>query len=543
MFTSTALAKQFATRHVSNRHGVTVLFNMPYAAQFMEQGLTSAFTNANVFTIDGAAISRIFETSLEIVLSETLSFFLKSPSSELTHYIKENGLVTLNIPKSKVSSLPPLSKSDESNTFKATPYTRRNLDLRPKKHARVLTENEVLTSSVAPKQLDVVKTLKKSLQDSQERSNDLTIVRRTFSCYHENFYQRSNTNTGTERDLAHIELVHTKHDVDYKPGHILRVKPRNDSKRVETFLKQMKWNGDDLVVFGENDRVLTVREHATSILELFACPKSSFLKTSCRSGLVLSSTTSTQVSCRQHRYGQRSRSYERERERERENVKDFDYADLIHSQLVPEIAERSYSIASCRDVVGSRQVDLIVVRETWDTIEGEHRAGLCSSFLCDVPRERSRASIDTSTSLDLTDSSKDIIMIGFGTGIAPLRAFCQWYYHLRRQGKRTGEIILYFGARTSSNENMYGFELSSMLRGMSTKTGGPIRMLRQAFSRDDPKKKVYVQHLMNEDRDTIREFLVERKAGLVLCGPTRPVDSACDVVSDVTRCEYGGSGK
>ena len=40
----------------------------------------------------------------------------------------------------------------------------------------------------------------------------------------------------------------------------------------------MKWNGDDLVVFGENDRVLTVIEHATSILELFACPKSSFLK-------------------------------------------------------------------------------------------------------------------------------------------------------------------------------------------------------------------------------------------------------------------------
>ena len=108
VFTSTALAKQFATRHVSNQHGVTVLFNMPYAAQFMEQGLTSAFTNANVFTIDGAAISRIFETSLDIVLAETLSLILgeKSPSSELKHYIKENGLVTLNIPKSKVSSLP-----------------------------------------------------------------------------------------------------------------------------------------------------------------------------------------------------------------------------------------------------------------------------------------------------------------------------------------------------------------------------------------------------------------------------------------------------
>ena len=336
------------------------------------------------------------------------------------------------------------------------------------------------------------------------------------------------------RDLAHIELVHTsKHDVEYKPGHILRVKPRNDSNRVETFLKQMKWNGDDLVVFGENDRVLTVREHASSILELFACPKSSFLKR-------LADLVTSSARQRQLKFLADNTDMVKDQGLTYASIliaanHSFDYADLIHSQLVPEIAERSYSIASCRDVVGSRQVDLIVVRETWDTIEGEHRAGLCSSFLCDVPRDTIvEASIDTSTSLDLTDSSKDIIMIGFGTGIAPLRAFCQWYYHLRRQGKRTGEIILYFGARTSSNENMYGFELSSMLRGMSTKTGGPIRMLRQAFSRDDPKKKVYVQHLMNEDRDTIREFLVERKAVLMLCGPTRPVDSACDVVSDVT---------
>ena len=287
------------------------------------------------------------------------------------------------------------------------------------------------------------------------------------------------------------------------------------------------------MVFGENDRVLTVREHATSILELFACPKSSFLKR--LADLVSSSARQRQLKFLADNTIWSKIKVLRMPRSSSQRMKDFDYADLIHSQLVPEIAERSYSIASCRDVVGSRQVDLIVVRETWDTIEGEHRAGLCSSFLCDVPRDTIvEASIDTSTSLDLTDSSKDIIMIGFGTGIAPLRAFCQWYYHLRRQGKRTGEIILYFGARTSSNENMYGFELSSMLRGMSTKTGGPIRMLRQAFSRDDPKKKVYVQHLMNEDRDTIREFLVERKAVLMLCGPTRPVDSACDVVSDVT---------
>jgi sulfite reductase (NADPH) flavoprotein alpha-component len=332
--------------------------------------------------------------------------------------------------------------------------------------------------------------------------------------------------------------------VNYKPGHILRVKPRNSSINIESFLKSMNWNGDDLVVFGENNRVLTIREHASSMLELFACPKSSFLKR--LADLVTSSA-------RQRQLVFLANNTDMVRDQgltyasvliasKLNNI--MDYGELVDSGLVPEIAERSYSIASCKDVVGSRQVDLIVVRETWNTIEDEHRAGLCSSFLCDVPRDTIvEASIDTSTSLDLTDPSKDIVMIGFGTGIAPLRAFCQWYYHLRRNGKHTGEIILYFGARTSSNENMYGFELSSMLRGMmmnttttNTQSGssGPIRMLRQAFSRDDPKKKVYVQHLMKEDRDVIREFLVARKGVLMLCGPTRPVDSACDVVGQVT---------
>ena len=66
---------------------------------------------------------------------------------------------------------------------------------------------------------------------------------------------------------------------------------------------------------------------------------------------------------------------------------------------------------------------------------------------------------------------------------------------------------------------MYGFELEAMLQGMSTKKGGPIRMLRQAFSRDDPRKKVYVQHLMQEDKNVIREFLIQKHGVLMLCGP------------------------
>ena len=235
VFTSTALAKQFATRHVSNRHGVTVLFNMPYAAQFMEQGLTSAFTNANVFTIDGGAISRIFETSLDTVLSETLSLILgeksSSPSSELTLYIKENGLVTLNIPKSKISSLPLLSKSDESNTFRATPYVLLFSLVFLTSHSHSNTQTQVHTSQPRPtsqetcsyldeeRALDVFgrtqetrscreKHIEKSLQDSQERSNDLTIVRRNFPCYHTILINAQTLTQVRKRSRTHRTRTH-----------------------------------------------------------------------------------------------------------------------------------------------------------------------------------------------------------------------------------------------------------------------------------------------------------------------------------------------
>ena len=151
IFTTTTLAKQFAAANISNRRGTTILFNLPYAAQYMEQGLTSAFTNCNVFSIDAAAISRIFDTTLDHVLTLAVSLILGTSSSkveEVTRYIQENGLVSLNIPYEKVKSLPPLSKSDDSNLFKSTPYTRSNLDLPPKKIARVVSEQELLTSTI-----------------------------------------------------------------------------------------------------------------------------------------------------------------------------------------------------------------------------------------------------------------------------------------------------------------------------------------------------------------------------------------------------------
>lgn len=41
---------------------------------------------------------------------------------------------------------------------------------------------------------------------------------------------------------------------------------------------------------------------------------------------------------------------------------------------------------------------------------------------------------------------------------------------------------------------------------------------RQAFSRDDPKRRLYVQHIIPEDSGDVIDILIEHKGSLYICG-------------------------
>lgn len=505
----------------SDRDDTIVLINAPYGGWCLENGLYS-LPSRRVFTIDADAIGRITGNTTSDVLQEALKLLLKtstSPRSDLSLYVEEHGLHEVSTPlKEKLHHLPSVMQSAETpfspkmvTTVNATDEDSDEADC-----VEVLP-SEALTASLDPHRLS--HTLRSGLW--QIRKN-VPLTSKDYG-----------------RDLAHIELVRQDKDKkSYLPGQVLKVRPRNPEVAVSNFLSKMQWSGDVLLRIRSSSssstwKLMTVREHASAHIELFACPTSQFCiklqkfvpeGSHARRQLQFLADNSDMIREQGLTYAAVLTAYKRHLR--------LNYATLVSSRLVPETAERSYSIASCADVVGSDQVDLIVVRETWNTCEGTLRSGLCSSFLCDVPAgSLVTAQVDQSTSLSVDDPTRDIVMIGFGTGIAPLRAFCQWYYAKRLRGEKTGEIILYFGARTSSDENMYGFEM--FLLQQLAGGAGPIKRLRQAFSRDDPKKKVYVQHLMKEDREMISDFLGSRKGLLMLCGPVRPVDGACDVVSDL----------
>lgn len=109
-----------------------------------------------------------------------------------------------------------------------------------------------------------------------------------------------------------------------------------------------------------------------------------------------------------------------------------------------------------------------------------------------------------------------LIMAGLGTGAAPFRAFLQYLSWRREQGEEIGPVYYYFGSRHQSQEYLYGEEIEAwILDNVITHAG-------LAFSRDGPKK-VYIQHKMLEDSETLAKMLHDEKGVFYLCGPTWPV--------------------
>ena len=203
--------------------------------------------------------------------------------------------------------------------------------------------------------------------------------------------------------------------------------------------------------------------------------------------------------------------------------------ELVKGSLIPSVAARSYSIASCTDIVGN-QIDLVVVVETWQNKLGAERAGLCSSYLSGT-REIGgmvTGNVVSSTALKIDDYTKPCVMIGLGTGIAPFRAFIQKYFFEREQrGVRVGEIVVYFGARTSADEYLYGHELEQY------KLWGIVSDLRLAFSRDPHVKKTYVQDLIKQDGDILQRLIRDNKGYLMMCGPDWPVPTIHKSLGDM----------
>jgi sulfite reductase (NADPH) flavoprotein alpha-component len=164
-------------------------------------------------------------------------------------------------------------------------------------------------------------------------------------------------------------------------------------------------------------------------------------------------------------------------------------------KILSPIAPRLYSIASA-PAVQENEVHIIVARNRF-LAQDEQKFGLCSDFLGDQPNEITISFyVHKNRAFRLPAPEKDIIMIGPGTGIAPMRSFL-----IERDATgATGRNWLFFGEQHFITDFLYQTELQNYVE------TGVLNKLDLAFSRDQ-QEKIYVQHRMLEKATELYQWI------------------------------------
>jgi sulfite reductase alpha subunit-like flavoprotein len=167
--------------------------------------------------------------------------------------------------------------------------------------------------------------------------------------------------------------------------------------------------------------------------------------------------------------------------------------------LLPPLKPRLYSISSS-PLHQASTLSITVGVVSGKTPTGRIHNGVCSTFLSRKPvGEKVWVMIrDTKSSFRPPAPELPMIMIGPGTGVAPMMGFLQERRSQRMAGQKVGEIVLFFGCR-SENSFIYEEELNSYV------ADGTLAHLHVAFSRTGHKE--YVQHLMAKHASRLWQML------------------------------------
>ncbi|WP_371345554.1 cytochrome P450 [Ancylobacter sp. IITR112] len=191
----------------------------------------------------------------------------------------------------------------------------------------------------------------------------------------------------------------------------------------------------------------------------------------------------------------------------------LDLATLL--SLRPALKPRYYSISSS-PLLSPDSCSLTVGAHRFAGVDGQMQEGLCSAYLggCAEGGVVRVVVKDTGSSFHLPDApSVPLILVGPGTGIAPLRGFIQQRHALRTSGIDCGPVLLFFGCR-NDGDFLYREELEAY------RDEGTLELLAVAFSRRQGTPKTYVQDLLRTHAARVRE-LVQQGAAILICGNAR----------------------
>jgi sulfite reductase (NADPH) flavoprotein alpha-component len=339
------------------------------------------------------------------------------------------------------------------------------------------------------------------------------------------------TKPGSGKETRHFVVDLAGSGLHYKAGDSLGVFPSNPTHEVDEILRLLGATGAELVspAMLRLSAPITLQEALTSRLAL-AGPTPKFVTT-----LAAKATHPDEKARLAGMLVPESKALLAGYLEERHFVDlltEFPSARLTPQELVDHqrrLMPRLYSIASSPKVYPTEvHLTVGVVR-----YQANHRdrVGVCTTFLADrvqVGATPTPVFVSHSHFGPPEDPTRDMIMVGPGTGIAPFRAFLQD----RVASGATGRNWLFFGEQHRATDFLYEDEWREHER------AGHLTRFDTAFSRDQLTK-VYVQDRIREHAAELWAWL---KAGayFYVCGDARRMAKDVDVALHDVVAQSGG---
>jgi sulfite reductase (NADPH) flavoprotein alpha-component len=329
--------------------------------------------------------------------------------------------------------------------------------------------------------------------------------------------QRISASNGT-KDIRHIELSLRDSGLSYEPGDALGVWPSNPPELIAKILDVLKLDGQagvehDGQTLSLHDWLIDKRE-LTRLSRPFVVSHAQRAKSNELDAIIDSSQLQPLLADYQvvdvlHKYRA-----------------DWDATSLVVA-LRP-LTPRLYSIASSLKFAED-EAHLTVARIDYAAFGRDH-VGAASHFLATRDEEaKLPIYIEANDRFRLpTDTSRDVIMIGPGTGVAPFRAFVQERAAIGARGRNW----LFFGNPHLRTDFLYQVEWQAALK------RGELHKIDLAFSRDQSNK-VYVQHNIRRSGKALFDWL-QGGAHVYVCGDATAMAKDVHAALRDVVIEHGG---
>lgn len=189
--------------------------------------------------------------------------------------------------------------------------------------------------------------------------------------------------------------------------------------------------------------------------------------------------------------------------------------------VLPIMKGRQFSIASGGDLKsdldGQTKVELLVAIADPPSpiIKYRKRYGVCTRYIATLkPNQDITIGLQQGyLSVSSAELKAPVVMIGPGTGVAPMRAmiYHRLAYSHHPPGSRLSDCMLIFGCRNSSTDYFFHEEWGRLERdeGLTVMT---------AFSREEDKARKYVQDRIREEKARLHDAIVGKKGRVYVCG-------------------------